>query len=226
MATSKRPGSTVGSSSRSDELGPGSSSSSASSVAAAGSMVVVCSSSGTLGGELGGTSTVARAGAGSSETGSSAGEVGSGAGMVRVAIGALTSAPRSGPGRAISPAEQDENAPMPKAARERRRTLGIPPALSQRARCGPSFALRNPNESRGFGLARRSVVYFWMAAESLESLSALGTQLSEDERLIQHSVRRFVDERYMPRAAQLFAEEAFPRDLIPELASLGVLGAS
>ena len=65
-----------------------------------------------------------------------------------------------------------------------------------------------------------------MAAESLESLSALGTQLSEDERLIQHSVRRFVEERYMPRAAQLFAEEAFPRDLIPELASLGVLGAS
>ena len=65
-----------------------------------------------------------------------------------------------------------------------------------------------------------------MVAESLESLSALGTQLSEDERLIQHSVRRFVAERYLPRAAQLFADEAFPRDLIPELASLGVLGAS
>src|SRR3954470_12074558 len=70
------------------------------------------------------------------------------------------------------------------------------------------------------------MVYFRMAAESLESLSALGTQLSEDERLIQHSVRRFVEERYLPRAGQLFADEAFPRDLIPELAGLGVLGAS
>ena len=65
-----------------------------------------------------------------------------------------------------------------------------------------------------------------MAAQALESLSALGTQLSEDERLIQHSVRRFVEERYLPRAGQLFADEAFPRDLIPELAGLGVLGAS
>ena len=70
------------------------------------------------------------------------------------------------------------------------------------------------------------MVCFWMAAEALESLSALGTQLSEDERLIQHSVRRFVAERYLPRAGQLFADEAFPRDLIPELAELGVLGAS
>jgi len=70
------------------------------------------------------------------------------------------------------------------------------------------------------------MVYFRMAAQSLESLSALATQLSEDERLIQQGVRRFVDERYLPRAGQLFAEETFPRDLIPELSGLGVLGAS
>ncbi len=65
-----------------------------------------------------------------------------------------------------------------------------------------------------------------MAAESLESLSALGAQLSDDERLIQQAVRRFVRERYLPRAAELFEKEEFPRDLIPELAALGVLGAS
>ncbi len=65
-----------------------------------------------------------------------------------------------------------------------------------------------------------------MAAEALESLSALRTQLSDDEQLIQQAVRRFVRERYLPRAGQLFEDEAFPRDLIPELASLGVLGAS
>ncbi|MET0793319.1 MAG: acyl-CoA dehydrogenase family protein, partial [Polyangiaceae bacterium] len=65
-----------------------------------------------------------------------------------------------------------------------------------------------------------------MAAESLESLSAFGTQLSQDEQLIRSAVRRFVHERYLPRAGQLFEDETFPRDLIPALAELGVLGAS
>jgi glutaryl-CoA dehydrogenase len=65
-----------------------------------------------------------------------------------------------------------------------------------------------------------------MAAESLESLSAFATQLSEQELLVQQAVRRFVRERYLPRAGQLFEDEAFPRDLIGELAALGVLGAS
>jgi glutaryl-CoA dehydrogenase len=65
-----------------------------------------------------------------------------------------------------------------------------------------------------------------MGAGSLESLSALGTQLSEDEQLIRQAVRRFVQERYLPRAGQLFADETFPHDLIKELAELGVLGAS
>jgi glutaryl-CoA dehydrogenase len=65
-----------------------------------------------------------------------------------------------------------------------------------------------------------------MAAEALESLSALRTELSDDEQLIQQAVRRFVRERYLPRAAELFEKEQFPRDLIPDLAALGVLGAS
>ena len=65
-----------------------------------------------------------------------------------------------------------------------------------------------------------------MVAAPLESLSALETQLSEDELLIRRAVRRFVAEQYLPRAGQLFADETFPRDLISELAGLGVLGAS
>jgi glutaryl-CoA dehydrogenase len=65
-----------------------------------------------------------------------------------------------------------------------------------------------------------------MAAEALEALSALRTNLTEDELLVQQATRRFVRERYLPRAGQLFEDEAFPRDLIPELAALGVLGAS
>ena len=58
------------------------------------------------------------------------------------------------------------------------------------------------------------MVSFWMVSEALESLSALGPQLTDEERLIRDAVRRFVRERYLPRAAQLFADEAFPRDLI------------
>jgi glutaryl-CoA dehydrogenase len=65
-----------------------------------------------------------------------------------------------------------------------------------------------------------------MAAESLEALSALRTELSDDEQSIQQTVRRFVRERYLARAGELFEKEEFPRDLIAELGALGVLGAS
>ncbi len=61
---------------------------------------------------------------------------------------------------------------------------------------------------------------------NLEQLSALDEQLTEEERLVRAQVRRFVRERYLPRAAELYASERFPRDLIPELAELGLLGAS
>jgi glutaryl-CoA dehydrogenase len=61
---------------------------------------------------------------------------------------------------------------------------------------------------------------------SLDALSALSTQLSEEERNVQAQVRRFVQERFLPRVASLFAEERFPADLVPELAALGLLGAS
>jgi glutaryl-CoA dehydrogenase len=62
--------------------------------------------------------------------------------------------------------------------------------------------------------------------QSLDDISALDAQLSEDERLIRSNVRRFVRERYLPRAGELFEKEQFPTDLIPEIAELGLLGAS
>ncbi len=61
---------------------------------------------------------------------------------------------------------------------------------------------------------------------SLDTLSARAAELSEEERLVQANVRRFVRERYLPRAAELYEKEEFPRDLIPEIAELGLLGAS
>lgn len=64
------------------------------------------------------------------------------------------------------------------------------------------------------------------ATLSLDALSALDEHLSDEERLVRESVRRLVRERYLPHAAELFAEERFPRELVSELADLGLLGAS
>jgi glutaryl-CoA dehydrogenase len=61
---------------------------------------------------------------------------------------------------------------------------------------------------------------------TLEKLVALDEVLTEEERLVRDTVRRFVKERYLPRAQKLFADEAFPTDLIPEIAEMGLLGAS
>lgn len=61
---------------------------------------------------------------------------------------------------------------------------------------------------------------------SLDDLMAIDPLLSDEERMIRDTVRRFVRERYLPRAAELFEEEKFPTDLIPEIAGMGLLGAS
>jgi len=65
-----------------------------------------------------------------------------------------------------------------------------------------------------------------MDAMSLETLSAVAHELSDEERLVRDSVRRFVRERYSPRAGELYEREEFPRELIPEIGELGLLGAS
>jgi glutaryl-CoA dehydrogenase len=64
-----------------------------------------------------------------------------------------------------------------------------------------------------------------MDALSLDDLSGVPALLSAEERGIQAEVRRFVHERFLPGAARCFAEERFPRELVPELAALGLLGA-
>lgn len=51
-------------------------------------------------------------------------------------------------------------------------------------------------------------------------------QLSEDECLIQDTVARFVDEKALPLMASCFDEGRFPKELIPEIAELGLLGSS
>jgi glutaryl-CoA dehydrogenase len=51
-------------------------------------------------------------------------------------------------------------------------------------------------------------------------------QLSSDEQLVQESVARFVDSRVLPIIRGCFEQHRFPRELVAELASLGLLGAS
>ncbi|MEZ5514026.1 MAG: acyl-CoA dehydrogenase family protein [Steroidobacteraceae bacterium] len=50
--------------------------------------------------------------------------------------------------------------------------------------------------------------------------------LAEDERMVQDSVGRFVDEEVLPIIQRHFEDHTFPRDLIPGLAALGLFGSS
>ena len=50
--------------------------------------------------------------------------------------------------------------------------------------------------------------------------------LSEEERMVQASVARLVDERVLPVIREHFENHTFPRELVGELAALGLLGAS
>ena len=50
--------------------------------------------------------------------------------------------------------------------------------------------------------------------------------LTEEERMVQDSVARLVDDRVLPVIQKCFEEHRFPRELIPELAALGLLGSS
>ena len=50
--------------------------------------------------------------------------------------------------------------------------------------------------------------------------------LSEEERAVRDSVRRFVDERVLPIIGECYVQGRFPKEIIPDLAGLGVFGAN
>ena len=54
----------------------------------------------------------------------------------------------------------------------------------------------------------------------------IDSQLSEEERAVRDSVRRFVDERVLPIIGKCYVEGRFPKELVPEMAELGVFGAN
>src|SRR6202049_3534928 len=49
---------------------------------------------------------------------------------------------------------------------------------------------------------------------------------SEQELLVRETARRFVDERVLPLIRDCYRDARFPKELIPEMASLGFLGAN
>ncbi|HVI60049.1 MAG TPA: acyl-CoA dehydrogenase family protein [Luteimonas sp.] len=50
--------------------------------------------------------------------------------------------------------------------------------------------------------------------------------LSEEERAVQDTVARFTDERVLPIIGECFDQGRFPKELVPEMAELGLLGSS
>ena len=50
--------------------------------------------------------------------------------------------------------------------------------------------------------------------------------LTEEERAIRDTIRAFVDEKIAPIIGECYVQGRFPKELIPELAELGVLGAN
>jgi len=50
--------------------------------------------------------------------------------------------------------------------------------------------------------------------------------LSEEERAIRDSIRQFVDEKVIPVIGKCYVEGRFPREIIPQMAELGVYGAN
>jgi glutaryl-CoA dehydrogenase len=65
-------------------------------------------------------------------------------------------------------------------------------------------------------------------APTLNPLDLYGVRalLSEDEQMVQDSVARFVDAEVLPIIRECFEQHRFPKELVPQIAALGLLGSS
>jgi glutaryl-CoA dehydrogenase len=66
------------------------------------------------------------------------------------------------------------------------------------------------------------------SAPSLNPLDLFGVRalLSEEEQMVQDSVARFVDAEVLPIIRECFEQHRFPKELVPQIAALGLLGSS
>src|SRR5258706_12399593 len=65
-----------------------------------------------------------------------------------------------------------------------------------------------------------------MATDNPLDLFDIAGSLSADECMVQATVARFVDQRVLPIIRDHFEQHTFPRELVPVLAELGLLGSS
>jgi glutaryl-CoA dehydrogenase len=73
-------------------------------------------------------------------------------------------------------------------------------------------------------MADTTVERHQVQAPSATDLYNVDHLLSEEERMVRDTVRKFVSERVLPIIGEHFEAGTFPRDLIPEIAGLGLLG--
>ena len=65
-----------------------------------------------------------------------------------------------------------------------------------------------------------------MPRAAITDLYRIDDLLSADERAIRDTVARFIDKEYLPIVGKHFRNHTFPTELIPQLADLGVFGAT
>lgn len=67
-----------------------------------------------------------------------------------------------------------------------------------------------------------------MSAQHLDPLDLydVRSELSDDEIMVKDTVGRFVDDRVIPLMREAFEQHVFPRELVTEVAELGLLGTS
>jgi len=70
-------------------------------------------------------------------------------------------------------------------------------------------------------MSARSAAFLDVQSPDFYQLSAL---LTEEERQVQETVGRFVDERVLPIIADCFEHHRFPREVVPMMAELGLFG--
>ncbi|HEV2109803.1 MAG TPA: acyl-CoA dehydrogenase family protein [Gammaproteobacteria bacterium] len=71
-------------------------------------------------------------------------------------------------------------------------------------------------------------IIFGVTVKTLSPLDLYDVRglLTEEEQLVQDTTARFVDEKVLPIIGECFEKGRFPKELVPEIASLGLLGSS
>ncbi|MBV1880421.1 MAG: acyl-CoA dehydrogenase family protein [Pseudomonadales bacterium] len=54
----------------------------------------------------------------------------------------------------------------------------------------------------------------------------INREFTDEERMVKESVRKFVDERFLPHVEDYYNDRTFPLDLVPEMGKMGLLGCN